>query len=385
MSRLALREFHGFEAAGQRFLYLVPSAGVVRLDETSAAVLDSLSSGPRRRDEVLASLHGTFEAAPLDAAITELLQIRAIGPAAAPPEKTLKVLPSKQFPLTTMVLNVTSKCNLACTYCYEYGEDRVVEPTKPMPRFMDDATARQSVDFLFQQSGENRVIYLNFFGGETLLNFPVLQRTLAYARERGAETGKRVESSITTNGTLLKPEIIEWLAENDVTVTISIDGPKEVQDQFRVFHSGKGSYDVMLPKVKELLQRHTSRPIGARVTLTRDNLDVEGIFRHLTEEVGFKEGGLAPRLRTRRGGDRTTPSGGAIGTGSGMLGQCFQKAGAGTLAWRAAVRRGANRRRFSTNQGDLEGDPQGGEQGVSLRRGALGLMGVANRWDVGRL
>lgn len=371
MSRLALREFHSFDAAGQRFLYLVPSAGVVRLDETSAAVLDALSAGPRRRDEMLASLQGPFEAGSVDAAITELLQIRAIGPAAAPPEKTLKVLPSKQFPLTTMVLNVTSKCNLACTYCYEYGEDRVVEPTKPMPRFMDDTTARQSVDFLFQQSGENRVIYLNFFGGETLLNFPVLQRTLAYARERGAESGKRVESSITTNGTLLKPEIIEWLAENDVTVTISIDGPKEVQDQFRVFHSGKGSYDIMLPKVKELLQRHTSRPIGARVTLTRDNLDVEGIFRHLTEEVGFQEVGFAP-VTTSPGRDHAI---GDDGYGR-MLGQ-FQNLARDFLE--AAVE--GRYHGFSNIKETLEEIHKGVSKAYPCGAG-LGLMGVATDGDV---
>jgi uncharacterized protein len=41
-----------------------------------------------------------------------------------------------------------------------------------------------------------------------------------------------------------------------------------VQDKFRVFHNGTGSYDVVAPKIKELLKRHRSRPIGARVTLT---------------------------------------------------------------------------------------------------------------------
>ena len=58
----------------------------------------------------------------------------------------------KGFPLTTMVLNVTSKCNLACTYCYEYGEDAIVEQSTT-PRFMDEETARESVDFMFAQAG----------------------------------------------------------------------------------------------------------------------------------------------------------------------------------------------------------------------------------------
>ena len=61
-----------------------------------------------------------------------------------------------------------------------------------------------------------------------------------------------------------------------------------------MFAGGAGSYDVILPKVKELLRRHRGRPVGARVTLTSAGLDVVAIFRHLTEEVGFHEVGFAP-------------------------------------------------------------------------------------------
>jgi len=296
MTKLALREFHSFDAAGARFLYLVPSAAIVRLDEPSDAVLRALEGGPRKREEIVAELGWRHGAEEVDTAIAELLEIRAIGAAAVPPERVLRVLPAQNFPLTTMVLNVTSKCNLACKYCYEYGEDRVVDDVaqKELPRFMDYDTARQSVDFMFDSAGTNDAVNLTFFGGETLLNFQVLQRTVVYALGRGAELGKEVRFSLTTNGTLLKPEIIEWLIENDVGVTISVDGPRELQDEHRVFHNGKGSYDVMMPRVKQLLQRRTGGLIGARVTLTRQNMDVIRIFRHLTEEIGFQEVGFAP-------------------------------------------------------------------------------------------
>jgi uncharacterized protein len=150
------------------------------------------------------------------------------------------------------------------------------------------------VDFMLKEAGASKVAHLTFFGGETLLNFKVLQKTLDYARERGKAVGKEVDFSLTTNATLLKPEIIEWLADNRVGVTVSIDGPRNAQDEFRVFKNGRGSYDVVLPKVKELLRRHRSRPIGARVTLTRQNLDVVQIYRHLHEEIGFWEVGFAP-------------------------------------------------------------------------------------------
>ena len=66
--------------------------------------------------------------------------------------------------------------------------------------------------------------------------------------------------------------MIEFLAENRVGVTISIDGPKEVQDQFRVFHNGTGSYEIgRAEDPRTAAQRHRTRPIGARVTLTSQN------------------------------------------------------------------------------------------------------------------
>ena len=60
-------------------------------------------------------------------------------------------------------------------------------------RRMSEETARQSVEFMLKESGANRVAHITFFGGETLLNFPVLKKTITYARRRGAELGKDVD------------------------------------------------------------------------------------------------------------------------------------------------------------------------------------------------
>ena len=293
MTQLALAEFHPFEAAGRRFLYLVPSAAVFGLDDASGAVLDTLAESPRSAGEIATALAGRFDEAIVQQTIVELAGARAIRPVAAPAPVVPK--PPRRIPLQTIVLNVTSKCNLACTYCYEYGEDRIPgSAAESTPRFMSEETAKQSVDFAFGEAGESKHVHVTFFGGETLLNAKVLRSTVRYARERAAEIGKTVDFSLTTNATLLTEEIIDWLVENDVGVTVSIDGPKQSQDRFRVFHNGKGSYEVVLPRIKALLARHTRRPVGARVTLTRQNLEVVEIYRHLVEEIGFREVGFAP-------------------------------------------------------------------------------------------
>jgi uncharacterized protein len=290
MSAWAAREHHRFEAAGRPFVYLVPSAAIFELDEDSDAVLQMLAARPHTYEELSGFAN-------VDDTLAELARVQVIGEMSTPSrveqDRTPKVIPLTPFPLTTMVLNVTNQCNLSCTYCYEYGEDKIVDTEHGrQPKFMSEDTARRSVDFLLRESG--RVAHITFFGGETLLNFPVLVKTVDYARRRAAELGKALDFSLTTNATLLKPEIIEFIADNGIGVTISLDGPKEVQDKFRVFNNGAGSYDVIAPRIRDLLKRHHSRPVGARVTLTAGNLDVARIYRHLTEEVGFWEVGFAP-------------------------------------------------------------------------------------------
>ena len=370
MIALTRREFHLFQAAGRDFLYLVPSAAVFALDDATAAVLRAVCEATHSDDGVVQALAGRFDAATVRAAIADLVDVRAIGYEQQPIEQPVRMLPMMPFPLNTMVLNVTNQCNLACTYCYEYGEDKIVDTEHgKQSKFMTEQTALESVDFLMKESG--RVAHLTFFGGETLLNFPVLKSTIAYARRRAAEAGKEIDFSLTTNATLLKPEIIEFLAENHVGVTISIDGPREMQDRFRVFHNGAGSYDVVAPKIKELLRVHRTRPIGARVTLTSDTLDITRIYRHLTEEMGFWEVGFAPVT--------TSPQQQyAIGEGGfdRMLGQF--RALASEFLEHVAVNRHHG---FSNVKDTLEEIHKGVSKAYPCGAG-LGLLGVSTDGDV---
>ena len=122
---LALREFHPFKANGVTYLYMVPSAGIFRMDGPSDAILEALSKGPRAKNKLVDDLSDQFDTHLLLETIDELSEIRAIGDIAAPKDLVPNDLPPAGFPLTTMVLNVTNKCNLACTYCYEYGEDKI--------------------------------------------------------------------------------------------------------------------------------------------------------------------------------------------------------------------------------------------------------------------
>jgi uncharacterized protein len=288
----SLGEFHRFHGGGQDFLYLVPSGAIVALDGVTSEILEQLDQAPLSREDLIGRLCSDGRSSSdVEECIDELREVRAIRNGQKEYAKS-EPLP-EVFPLQTIVLNVTNQCNLSCQYCYEFGEDKVATP-EGKPKFMEWETAKSSVDYLFAESQGRKSVHITFFGGETLMNFPLLKHVVAYARTRAEELKVKIDFSLTTNATLLTPTIIDYLAENAIGVTVSMDGPKEMQDKFRVFSNGRGSYDIIRPKVENLLARHRTRPIAARVTMTSGAMDVKKIYQHLKHELGFYEVGFAP-------------------------------------------------------------------------------------------
>jgi uncharacterized protein len=232
-----------------------------------------------------------LDVAEIEATLDELDQAEVITSGLSKPPAPM--VPLKSFPLQRVVLNVTNQCNLACTYCYEYSGDRIAQQ-EGKPKYMTADIAESAVEMLIQESAGREGLHVTFFGGETLLNFPVMRSTVEYAKRRVAELGKRIEFSLTTNATLLNEDIVAFLSEHCIGVTVSIDGDQELNDKMRVFHDGRGSYNVIAPKIKNLLKKHRTNSIGARVTLTSQVSDVKKIYRHLTTELGFDSVGFSP-------------------------------------------------------------------------------------------
>jgi uncharacterized protein len=287
-----LGEFYSFEAAARPFLYLVPAGAVFELDSPAKSLLKTLADGPIEHAELVekAMASGFSHAEALEM-IEEMFQSHMI----VTKDHVMEPLenPPADFPLQSLVMNLTNQCNLACTYCYEFGEDKVATP-EGKQKFMDIETAKTSVEFLLSSSGERKNVHITFFGGETLMNFPLLKEVVVYAKAQAAAQNRSVDFSLTTNATLLTPAIIEFLSEHSIGVTVSMDGPPDLQDKMRVFANGRGSYDIIAPRVRALIANHKTRPIVARVTLTNGVTDVVRIFRHLKNDLGFHEVGFAP-------------------------------------------------------------------------------------------
>lgn len=284
-------EYHPFRAGENEFIYLVPTGGIFEMTPAAAMALKHVQNRSRTADEMARELAAAgFPQALIDEVLADLIDSQLlVSPDRQP--SFHQPLPAN-FPLQSMVLNLTNQCNLSCKYCYEYGEDKLATP-EGKPKFMAWETARDSVDYFFRDSGGRESLHITFFGGETLMNFPLLKKIVDYAIGKAVSEGRFIDFSLTTNATLLTPAIIDFLAENRIGVTVSIDGPPEM-NKLRVFANGRPSYDIIAPKIKMLLERHKTRPVAARVTLTAEVTDCIGIFRHLTEDIGFNEIGFAP-------------------------------------------------------------------------------------------
>ncbi|MZI81961.1 Cys-rich peptide radical SAM maturase CcpM [Clostridium butyricum] len=127
-----------------------------------------------------------------------------------------------------LTLQITQQCNFRCEYCVYSGNylNRTHSNSK-----MSISTAFKGIDFIIKHSKNNNEICIGFYGGEPLLEFNFVKQCIEYA-EKKAE-GKSLSFTMTTNGSLLSDEIIEFLYKHNVFLTISLDGPQEIQDNHR--------------------------------------------------------------------------------------------------------------------------------------------------------
>ncbi len=288
MLNLVERNLHEVRVDTGRLLFHIPSSSLFASDELTGGIIDALRGRACLPGELAQRLGGRFDTAGIDEALRELIALELVSDG-SPLTPETGVRRVERTALNTVVLNVTTGCNLSCTYCYK--ED-LAKPSAG--RRMGADTAEASVEMLLRESPDEPRYTVAFFGGEPLSNRPLIEHMVGYCERRFGELGKRVEFVMTTNATLLNEEIVDWLNAHRFGLSISIDGPQAVHDRNRVTIGGQGTYDTVRRKVGMLLSRYTSRPVGARVTLTHGTTEIETIWNHLINELGFAEVGFAP-------------------------------------------------------------------------------------------
>ncbi|WP_446210313.1 radical SAM protein [Micromonospora sp. IBSANI012] len=136
-------------------------------------------------------------------------------------------------PPTSLLLKLTGACDMACGYCYDYDERR-------WPARMSTDLARRLITECLLPG---RLLTLMFHGGEPMLRFTQIRELVAFATDRAARTGGSVRFSIQTNGLHLTRDAVEFFRAHRFTVGVSLDGPRPVNDRYRVDHAGRSTFD----------------------------------------------------------------------------------------------------------------------------------------------
>ncbi|MBR4943136.1 MAG: thioether cross-link-forming SCIFF peptide maturase [Clostridia bacterium] len=176
--------------------------------------------------------------------------------------------PMKSNEVKALCIHICHDCNFRCRYCF--ADDGAYHSKREMMSF---ETAKAAVDFLIANSGKRKVLEMDFFGGEPLMNFDVLKQTVAYAKEEGAKAGKKFLFTTTTNALLLNDDIIRFFNEEMENVVLSLDGRKEVHDAIRKTVNGKGTFDLIIDKIKKFISLRGDKSYYVRGTFTAKNLD----------------------------------------------------------------------------------------------------------------
>ena len=163
----------------------------------------------------------------------------------------------------TMAKPSGSVCNLDCTYCF-YLEKEKLYPERQKNWRMDDATLTRYIHQHIDAQQGAEVVFAWQGGEPTLLGTAFYRRAFAlqqaYADQRFHATGQRKQiiNTFQTNGVLIDDEWAQLFAEHQVLVGISIDGPRELHDHYRVKRNGQPSFDLVMRGIAAL-HRHRVR------------------------------------------------------------------------------------------------------------------------------
>jgi len=185
-----------------------------------------------------------------------------------------------------LCLNVTTGCNLRCSYCFASAGNVKHED-------MTFDVGKKAIDFLVENSGDRINLEVDFFGGEPTINFGLVKEVVEYSKSIEKKQNKNFRFTITTNAYHLTDEMIDYFNAEMKNVVISMDGRKEVHDSIRRTAGGSDSYDKVLENAKKFVEKRGDKEYYIRGTFTNKNLDFSKDIISLYDQ-GFKEVSIEP-------------------------------------------------------------------------------------------
>lgn len=258
-----LSEVHLFKAEDTCFAFLPQNLQLYELDSDT---YDQVSA--------LAEKYGTQT--PVEDWDADLIEAGILYESDSPAEDRIKQRheaaiaamkeSNKTYPITNTVLQIANDCNLNCIYCYgdggSYGRER---------ELMTFDTAKKAIDLMVANSEGLEELVVIFFGGEPLINFEVVKETFAYCKSLEESIGKKFRFSMTTNGTILTDEIYHFIKDNKISVMVSVDGGKDIQNKHRCYCDGRGSFEDVCKNIERFKEARGGF-LTARATVCRTDI-----------------------------------------------------------------------------------------------------------------
>jgi uncharacterized protein len=268
---------HLFQQGSDSFLFFPHSA---RLYELSGAAV-SLLSEINGTDSVLAPAQGGMTSPSVMSADQLSLydELRGLlhhesevpAPAATAPEAVDLYNSFHSFSIY-----LAQTCNMSCSYCWNRGGS--FGRSSHLMGVADASAITELIATVAAHSTEE-VISVNFYGGEPLVNFPVLRQITLDLLRRGETLGKSFRFAIDTNGSLLQGKTVPFLAQHFSHVGVSLDGREEIHNAQRPGKHGERTWRRI---VKNLDQFPNRDILGLRATLTCSSDPYLETFRQLT-------------------------------------------------------------------------------------------------------
>lgn len=237
---LKQNSFYRFSYENKKYVFFSGSQRILEIGSPLMDAYFTLCTGDETADKI---------------SDNEIVEITATLNSLCTPPKHSATEPRQDM----LTLNVTHGCNMACKYCF-------ASTTQDRKEVMSLSVARKAIENMLKANPASGQYTIYFFGGEPLLHKSFLHEVVAMAKEEiVGKRGKKVIFLVNTNGTLIDESLLRLFKEEKFTVTVSMDGPEDINDENRIFTNGRGSYRRIIRNIEKLKEHHIRFNIRATI------------------------------------------------------------------------------------------------------------------------
>lgn len=234
----------------------------------------------------------------------------ATSPVAVPIKIARRRIPQasepRKYRRLDFFLKIAESCNINCTYCYYYygGDDSHLSN----PKYIAADTVADLADFLVRtvRVSEVEELVINFHGGEPMMMQKWRFEEMCEALQKALGHIVRLSFGMQTNAMLVDDEWVRLIGKYDISMGLSLDGPAEYHDEFRVDHKGRGTYDRTLKGIQRLQRALAAGEIRqgfGLICVIDERRDGRRTLDHFVDVVGVKNIFFALPMQSHDGMD----------------------------------------------------------------------------------